>query len=226
MTSAKQNIIKVCPFSKTFGWAQYRSPEARNLYGVNNGLYNGKLVCLRALESADFEEIYRFWNTWELRRTIGVPLPKSRSSLLERFNESMVSDPWETGSMTLAIVERRTGTFLGLAALSNMKCPHYRARLSISILDPTFRSRGFGTDATRVLLWVGFHLMALNSVTLDTFPDNIAAIRAYEKAGFKKVGLIRKTEFMGGNFHDLLLMDILREEFLQQYPPGSYVCSE
>ena len=186
-------------------------------------MYNGKLVSLRALENADFEEILKFWNTWELRRTIGVPLPSSRTSLLERLREAMVSDPWRNGTITLVIVEQKTDTFLGLATLSNIKCPHYRARLSISIFNPEKRSLGYGTDGTKVLLWIGFHLLNLQSISLDTFPDNVAAIRAYEKAGFRRVGLLRKTEYLGGKHQDLLIMDILREEFLQQYPPGSYV---
>jgi RimJ/RimL family protein N-acetyltransferase len=81
---------------------------------------------------------------------------------------------------------------------------------------------GYGTDGTRVLLWIGFHLLNLESISLDTFPENMAAIRAYEKAGFKRVGLLRRAEYLGGKYHDLLLMDIVKDEFLEEYPPGTY----
>ena len=42
---------------------------------------------------------------------------------------------------------------------------------------------------------------------------NTAAIRAYEKAGFKPVGVMRQYERLpGGEWHDGLLMDLLADE--------------
>jgi hypothetical protein len=44
-------------------------------------MYDGKLVSLRALDLSDLDAIEEHWNTWELRRSIGVPLPGSRRGL-------------------------------------------------------------------------------------------------------------------------------------------------
>jgi RimJ/RimL family protein N-acetyltransferase len=186
-------------------------------------MYYGELVCLRALESSDLEDIMKNWNDWNLRSTIGVPLPHSESSRKEWLNEAMTSSPSKNGALWLAVTDKKKGSFLGHAGLSNIRYPHHRARLSISIYDQSNRSKGYGTDGTRVLLWIGFHILNLESISLDTFPGNEAAVRAYEKAGFKKVGLLRNTEFMGGEFHDLLLMDVIRSEFLEKYPAGTQV---
>ena len=184
-------------------------------------MYDGKLVTLRALELSDLDVIEEHWNSWELRRTIGVPLPGSRRDWLELATKA---DPWKDGELNLAIVVKETGEFLGTIGLRDIALPHRRAEFGISIHNPKNRSRGYGTDATRVMLWIGFHLLGLKSIYLDTFPDNMDAYRAYVKAGFKEVGRLRNIEFREGQNQDLLIMDILREEFFESYPPGTTVC--
>ena len=183
-------------------------------------MYDGKLVSLRALDLSDLDAIEEHWNTWELRRSIGVPLPGSRRDWLEFATKA---NPWKDGELNLAIIEKATGEFLGTIGLRDIALPHRRAEFGISIHNPKNRSKGYGTDAIRVMLWIGFHLLGLQSIYLDTFPDNLEAHRAYVKAGFKEVGLLRNIEFREGAFQDLLIMDILRDEFFESYPPGTTV---
>ncbi|MFX1262511.1 MAG: GNAT family N-acetyltransferase [Promethearchaeota archaeon] len=183
-------------------------------------MYDGNLVTLRALEMSDLTAIEEHWNSWELRRTIGVPLPGSRREWLEFATKA---NPWKDGELNFAIVEKKTSKFLGTIGLRDIAFPHRRAEFSISIHDPKDRSKGYGTDATRVMLWIGFHILGLESIYLDTFPDNTEAHRAYVKVGFKDVGLLRNTEFREGRYEDLLIMDITREEFFKVYPPGTFI---
>ena len=51
-------------------------------------------------------------------------------------------------------------------------------------------------------------------VTIDPATSNTAAIRAYEKAGFKAVGVMRRYErdIDGEGWHDGLLMDFVAGE--------------
>jgi diamine N-acetyltransferase len=212
-------MIKVCPFQDSLltqsSWGDLY------LFSLDfHNMYDGNLVTLRALEMSDLTAIEEHWNSWELRRTIGVPLPGSRREWLEFVAKA---DPWKDGELNLAIVEKKTGEFLGTIGLRDIAFPHRRAEFGISIHDPKDRSKGYGTDATRVMLWIGFHLLGLESIYLDTFPDNAEAHRAYVKAGFKDVGLLRNTEFREGRYEDLLIMDITREEFFKTYPPGTSI---
>ncbi|MHA2380500.1 MAG: GNAT family N-acetyltransferase [Candidatus Thorarchaeota archaeon] len=188
-------------------------------------MYYGDLVCLRALEESDLDPMLVHWNTWELRSTIGVPLPRSRAAMEDWFAWASKTDPWKDGSLTLAVAEKKGGEFLGVASFGDIRSPHSRGRLGISIYNPEYRSKGYGTDATRVMLWIGFHILGLRNISLDTFADNERAVQVYEKCGFKRVGLLRKTEFMNGEYQDLLIMDTLREEFMKDYPPGTPVGS-
>ena len=53
-------------------------------------------------------------------------------------------------------------------------------------------------------------------LTIDPAVDNAAAIRAYEKVGFRAVGVMRSYERgPDGTFHDGLLMELLAGELLK-----------
>ena len=68
------------------------------------------------------------------------------------------------------------------------------------------------------MLRVGFNILGLNSIYLDTMEDNERSIHVYEKIGFKRVGILRETEYIAGAHKGLLIMDILRGEFMGRYP--------
>jgi aminoglycoside 6'-N-acetyltransferase len=52
-------------------------------------------------------------------------------------------------------------------------------------------------------------------LTIDPAADNAAAIRAYEKVGFRPVGRMRSYERgPDGTWHDGLLMDLLADELI------------
>jgi RimJ/RimL family protein N-acetyltransferase len=181
-------------------------------------MYYGDLVCLRAFEPSDLDIVVEHFNKIELRKFLGVPIPRSRHYLELLFEKRGSSDPWIDGLLELSIVDKQTGEFLGFVYLGDIKKPHSRAEFGISILDPNCLSKGYGTDATRVILWVAFNILGLHSIYLDTYPHNERAIHVYEKVGFRRVGILRKSEFLDGEFIDLLYMDILRDEFLEANP--------
>jgi aminoglycoside 6'-N-acetyltransferase len=91
--------------------------------------------------------------------------------------------------------------------------PGYRhASVDIS-LDSRFQARGVGPDAIRTAIrWLAEERNHLR-FTIDPSAANERAISAYEKVGFKPVGVLRRYQ-MGpdGTFHDGLLMDLLIEE--------------
>ena len=70
-----------------------------------------------------------------------------------------------------------------------------------------------GTEAIRLLPRRLFEGRGHHRLTIDLAADNAAAIRAYEKAGFRPVGVMRDYERgPDGAWHDGLLMDMLEEE--------------
>jgi len=185
-------------------------------------MYIGEFVRLRALEMTDLDNILKFYNTLELRRFLGPPIVRSKKYMEQWLLKVSIWNPFRDGHLYLAIEEKETGEFLGIARLEDIMHPHNRAEVGISIYDPENRGKGYGTDAMLVLLGVGFHILGLNSIYLDTMEDNDRSIQVYEKIGFKRVGLLRETEYIDGAHKGLLIMDILRREFLDTYPDRTF----
>jgi len=186
-------------------------------------MYYGELVRLRALEMSDLANIMKGWNNFEMRRFLANTIPYSENAEKEWLERATKFDPWKDGNLILVIEDKKTKAFLGTTGLHSISKQNGRAEFGMAIHDPKNFGKGYGTDAGRVMLWVGFHVLGLNSIYLYTLAHNVRAQRAYQKAGFKKAGVYRQMMFVEGKFNDTIAMDIMRDEFLELYPPGSRV---
>ena len=92
--------------------------------------------------------------------------------------------------------------------------PMYRHAGMDIFLTTSRHGQGLGTDALRTLGRYLFDERGHHRLTIDPAADNDAAIRAYERVGFRRVGVMRQYERgPDGTWHDGLLMDMLREDF-------------
>jgi aminoglycoside 6'-N-acetyltransferase len=105
------------------------------------------------------------------------------------------------------------GDVAGWLAFNEENEPDYRhASLDIT-LAPTYQNRGLGPDALRTAIEWLVAARGHRRFTIDPALANERAIRAYEKVGFRRVGIMRGYErSRDGTWHDGLLMDLLAEE--------------
>jgi aminoglycoside 6'-N-acetyltransferase len=105
------------------------------------------------------------------------------------------------------------GEVVGLIQYHEEDDPMYRHAGIDLFLSQSVQGQGLGTDAVRTM---ARHLVddrGHHRLVIDPAADNVAAIRAYEKAGFRPVGVMRQYERLpGGEWHDGLLMDLLADE--------------
>jgi aminoglycoside 6'-N-acetyltransferase len=106
------------------------------------------------------------------------------------------------------------GAVAGMVQYAEELEPKYRHASIDIFLDPPFHGRGLGTEAVRRVVRLLIDERGHHRITIDPAADNAAAIRAYEKVGFRRVGILRRYERdVGGHgFHDGLLMDLLAGE--------------
>lgn len=88
-----------------------------------------------------------------------------------------------------------------------------RAELGIAIQDKSQWSKGYGTEAVRLVVAYAFDEMDLNRVELTCDETNERAIRCYEKCGFVREGLLRQHRLVAGKFGNTLVMGLLREDW-------------
>jgi ribosomal protein S18 acetylase RimI-like enzyme len=73
--------------------------------------------------------------------------------------------------------------------------------------------RGYGTEATRMMLAHAFQNLGIHRVSLAVFAFNERAIRSYRKVGFTVEGRAREAIFRDGRFWDEISMSILEPEW-------------
>ncbi|MBA3424190.1 MAG: GNAT family N-acetyltransferase [Rubrobacteraceae bacterium] len=105
------------------------------------------------------------------------------------------------------------GEVVGAIQYHEEEDPMYRHAGMDIFLATSHHGRGLGTEAIQVLARYLFEERGHHRLTIDPAADNTAAIRAYERAGFRRVGIMRNYERgPDGVWHDGLLMDMLAEE--------------
>jgi RimJ/RimL family protein N-acetyltransferase len=107
------------------------------------------------------------------------------------WGRRMLADPQR---VIFALTDRASGQVVGDARLT----PSGRGRMRYSIMigEAAARSRGLGTEATRLICRYGFELLGLREIDLEVDPRNQRAVRAYLTAGFSWKGtrLMRLSE--------------------------------
>jgi aminoglycoside 6'-N-acetyltransferase len=106
------------------------------------------------------------------------------------------------------------GAVAGLIQFGEELDPKYRHASVDLFLDPALHGRGLGTEAVRTVVRMLTGERGHHRITIDPAAANTAAIRAYEKAGFTPVGVMRRYErdAGGGGWHDGLLMEYVTGE--------------
>jgi len=111
------------------------------------------------------------------------------------------------------IYETKTDKIIGTCQLHSINWIHRNAELQIRLGNKDNRGKGYGSEVVRLLLDFAFRDLNLYRVFLYVFETNANAIHVYEKAGFKKEGLLRKAAHIDGKYVDVIFMGILREEY-------------
>ncbi len=114
-----------------------------------------------------------------------------------------------------AFVIEAGGRVVGWIQWSEEEEPDYRYAGIDLYVDPDVHNRGVGADAVRTLVAHLINAHGHRRFEIDPAADNQAAIRCYTKVGFRPVGIRRCAERNSdGTWHDVLLMDLLADDFL------------
>lgn len=166
-------------------------------------------VMLRPLEESDLEKIAAWRNNPEVAATL-VNVHESLDMVRDWYERIKTS----RRERNFIIIDKESGKAIGHAGLAQLNFVNRNAELFIIIGEPAFWGRGYGRDVVRALLSYGFQELNLARIYLDTVAFNERALRCYKACGFVEEGRLRKARFKQGRYHDVILMSILREEWI------------
>lgn len=178
---------------------------------AKSGFVQGSRVCLRPLEREDLNARYLSWlNDPEVTRYMETGTFPTTARDLEKFYDDVTVF---RNQVILAVADKKSGQHIGNVKLGPIHWVHHCATFGIMIGDKKFWGRGAGFEATRLMVEYGFNRLNLRRIDLGVFAEHDAAVRCYEKVGFKVEGRMRESLFRDGKYVDRLWMGLLRSEY-------------
>jgi diamine N-acetyltransferase len=188
-----------------------------------NPVIRSERLYLRPAERNDLPHFVRWFADAETSRHLAVRAPFSlamEEKWFERVVEGQGRDHYH-----FVICLLQDGRPVGTADLRSIDLENGRAEFGISIGEKDEWNKGYGTEALNAICDFGFGALRLERISLDVYEDNPRAIRSYEKAGFRHEGRKRSAHFAEGRHSDVLVMALLRDEWLALDRPTSWQLS-
>jgi RimJ/RimL family protein N-acetyltransferase len=174
-------------------------------------LLRGERVWLRPMEPRDMAAYVAGINDTEVGGLAGYRWPitiADATAWIERERDK----PHGTGGFFFTVCELGDDRFIGISWFKEINRLDANAELAI-YMDREHIGSGWGTDALRTLVAFGFGSLGLERIWLTVSASNARAIRSYEKGGFQREGVMRRSFRVKGVLTDTILMSILRDEW-------------
>jgi aminoglycoside 6'-N-acetyltransferase len=160
----------------------------------------GERVTLRPIEEDDHTPLRSILAEPGVARWWGTGSPEEAvADLYERYQTSFVIEV--------------DGAVVGSLQVAEEDDPDYRHAGIDLFLATDYQGRGLGPEAIRLAARYLFEEREHHRLTIDPAAENLRAIHAYGRVGFRPVGVMRRYERgRDGTWHDGLLMDLLAGE--------------
>ncbi|MFC1898852.1 GNAT family N-acetyltransferase [Chloroflexota bacterium] len=115
-------------------------------------------------------------------------------------------------AIVFSIIHTSDNKAIGYTVIKGISEIEARAEVGIAIMEMEYRGQGYGTEALGLVVDHAFHELNLTTVGLTVFPSNHRAIRAYEKVGFRKTGVLMDSWLLpNGRYVDMCMMELSRD---------------
>jgi RimJ/RimL family protein N-acetyltransferase len=170
----------------------------------------GRLVVLRRHRAENLRAFQRWYSDPEIARLTRYQQSALSADEIQRFFHARIMGP---DFLAMAIHLRTSDRLVGTCAFSQLDADNGSTLYHITIGERDAWGKGYGTEATELMIAHAFSGLGLHRVGLTVFEFNTRAIRAYEKCGFVVEGRAREVIFRDGRYWDELQMSVLAEEW-------------
>lgn len=175
-------------------------------------------VYLRSLEVEDHLKTYSWRqdpvyvkNVTSFHRFVNIDTEK-------KWMESIIEKHVKGEEIRLAVVERNTDEFIGMVSLINIDHVNKNAAFQWMIGPAEKRGRGFAFEAAAKIIHYGFSQLGLIRIWGQILDDNDNVLGFNKRFPniIQKEGVLRKAIFKNGEYRNLTIIAILKEDFYTQ----------
>lgn len=183
-----ENVFKEFPSMEThrLSLKELKENYDKDLFGFFSDSKVMEYYGIKPLETID-----------DARRLIGKFIDKYRRQLAIRWGISI----------------KEEGKVIGTCGYHNWVKGYSKAELGYE-LSSTYWQKGIMTEALQKVILFGFKEMNLNRIEALVYPDNFASLELLKKVGFKQEGLLREYAFFKGGFRDLIMLSLLKKDYI------------
>lgn len=173
-------------------------------------LIQGSKVIIRAIEKEDLVYLKDSINSSELEHMeIGANFPISMFGQEKWLNNLDLMD-----SNNHRMIIEYEGKVVGYTCLINIDWKNRVAHTGIKLFSKEYRGKGLGEDAVMAIMKFSFKELNLNRLEGFMIDYNSASLKLYiDKCGWKQEGIKRKYVYKDGEYHDLVIVGILQEDY-------------
>ena len=141
----------------------------------------GERIYLRPLKEEDASEDYCSWiNNMEVNKYLD-----SKETTIEELKKYINKRWYDPNCLFLGIFLKNKDIHIGNIKLEPIDYEKRKATLGILIGEKEYWNKGYATETLKTLTSYAFNNLRLNEINLGVYKENIGAIKAYEKTGFK-----------------------------------------
>jgi RimJ/RimL family protein N-acetyltransferase len=174
-------------------------------------IWQTERIRLRAIEPGDWETFWVWNQDDEMTRNLDwLWFPQSREGVRQWAEKASRRRP--DNDAFHWVIENRAGDIAGSISTHdcNRRCGTFA--YGINVQSP-HRRHGYARDAIGVVLRYFFEELGYQKVTVEVHAFNEASIALHERYGFQAEGRLRRMVFTRGQYFDLLVFGMTKEEF-------------
>ncbi|MBE0447473.1 MAG: GNAT family N-acetyltransferase [Actinobacteria bacterium] len=166
---------------------------------------------LRRPEPADIKALYHYKNDPEIAEMLGG---FSTGYSIDDIRDWIEFHRQSKDEVLWVIAEVENNRCIGHVGLYKIDHRIRSAEFAIMIGDRSFLNRGLGRSCTKFALDYAFQMLNLNRIYLTVLSTNNPASNLYRSLGFQEEGRLRQAQYKNGQYIDVLVMGLLRAEYL------------
>ena len=169
---------------------------------------------LHPVEMSDAPSIQKFASAREIADTmISIPHPYPDGEA-ERYVARQQAEQKEGHAVAFTIRLKTNGSFCGLVEVRAIDREHLTGELSFWLAVEAW-GHGYMSETIPAVVEYGVEELGLNRLYAFHMLRNPACARLLEKNGFKQEGLLRQCVRKWGQFEDVALQAVLKQDWLQ-----------
>lgn len=155
----------------------------------------------------------KWFNDPEVTQYLGGYLPMTEMAEAKWIEELATTRAKTDAVFVIEAIEDDSTKPIGNCGLHKINPKDQTAGFGIAIGEKDYWEKGYGTEATQLLIDYGFRRLNLHRICSSTIEFNKRSIKLHKKIGFQKEGRLRKARFENGQFWDEITFGLLREEW-------------